>query len=342
MLLVLIVSGTVAGLVVGASRQLADGLFHDPALGTVLRIMGFAIVPFSLLFVVSQGFIGVQRIRSGLLIEVLPHLLFCLFLFVSLATANLGSVSAAYLIACLVSLVLAYAVWCGGFAPGDETNGAHWRGLIEAGWPIGVVTVLMVALAWLDILILGLFADSASVGIYYTVSRIGRLLAMVSFAISPVLAARVAALSAQGDLAGVARVLRYALVLILAMNLPLLALMLAVPQTLLGLFGEPFVAGATALRLYALGQFGGAFLFPAGALLMMTGHERLWRDVIAVAALFYATVVLLLTARYGLEGTAAGTAVGLLGAATLACAAVYRTMRLRTLVTSSGARGLAP
>jgi O-antigen/teichoic acid export membrane protein len=335
MLLVLIASGTIAALMVGASRPLAGGVFHEPALGTVLQIMGCAVVPFSLLFVVSEGFIGIQRVRSGLLIEVLPHLLFCLLLF-SVVRPNLVSVCAAFLLACVLSLLVAYAVWCRGLTGGGERNGLQWLSLVEAGWPIGLVAVLMMALSWLDILIVGLLEDSASVGIYYTVSRIGRLLALVSFAISPVLAARVAALSGQGDLAAIARVFRCSLALVLAMNLPLLALILAVPQSLLALFGEPFVAGATALRFYALGQFGGALLFPAGALLVMTGHERLWRDVIAVAALFYVMVVFLLTARYGLEGTAAGTALGLLGGAGLAVACVHRSIGLRTLVARSG------
>jgi O-antigen/teichoic acid export membrane protein len=68
----------------------------------------------------------------------------------------------------------------------------------------------------------------------------------------------------------------------------------------------------------------------------MTGCERLWRDVIAVAALFYMVVVFLLTARYGLEGTAAGTALGLLAAAGLAFASLHRSIGLRTLVARSG------
>ena len=70
----------------------------------------------------------------------------------------------------------------------------------------------------------------------------------------------------------------------------------------------------------------------------MTGHERVWRDVILATTFFYLVMVFFLTSRHGLEGTAAGTALGLLFGACVALLAVWRSLAAGPLITRSAAQ----
>jgi O-antigen/teichoic acid export membrane protein len=65
---------------------------------------------------------------------------------------------------------------------------------------------------------------------------------------------------------------------------PLAAVMLLVPQFLLGLFGPGFRAGAPILRILAIGQLVNGLTGPCGFSLLMTGRQRDFAIITAVVA----------------------------------------------------------
>ncbi|WP_123624546.1 lipopolysaccharide biosynthesis protein [Halorubrum sp. CSM-61] len=92
---------------------------------------------------------------------------------------------------------------------------------------------------------------------------------------------------------------------------PILAVLAVFGRELLGLFGEPYVAGYVPLVVYLVGVFVGSAVGATGWLLMMTDHQyaRMALDWLLAAlnvALTYAFVV-----RYGLVGAALGTSLAI-------------------------------
>ena len=93
--------------------------------------------------------------------------------------------------------------------------------------------------------------------------------------------------------------------------IPILAVLGVFGRELLGLFGEPYVAGYVPLVVYLGGVFVGSAVGATGWLLMMTDHQyaRMALDWLLAAlnvALTYAFVV-----RYGLVGAALGTSLAI-------------------------------
>jgi len=98
---------------------------------------------------------------------------------------------------------------------------------------------------------------------------------------------------------------------IVATVIPILAVLAVFGRELLGLFGEPYVAGYLPLVVYLGGVFVGSAVGATGWLLMMTDHQyaRMALDWLLAAlnvALTYAFVV-----RYGLVGAALGTSLAI-------------------------------
>ena len=93
--------------------------------------------------------------------------------------------------------------------------------------------------------------------------------------------------------------------------IPILAVLVVFGRELLGLFGEPYVAGYVPLVVYLGGVFVGSAVGATGWLLMMTDHQYArmaldWLLAVLNVALTYAFVV-----RYGLVGAALGTSLAI-------------------------------
>jgi len=92
--------------------------------------------------------------------------------------------------------------------------------------------------------------------------------------------------------------------------IPILAVLVVFGRELLGLFGEPYVAGYVPV-VYLGGVFVGSAVGATGWLLMMTDHQYArmaldWLLAVLNVALTYAFVV-----RYGLVGAALGTSLAI-------------------------------
>ena len=89
---------------------------------------------------------------------------------------------------------------------------------------------------------------------------------------------------------------------------PVTLVLLAAPGFILQLFDAQFAEGAWLLRILALGQLVNVATGSVGYLLMMTGHEKLMRNNIAVWAVVNLAGNLVLVPRYGTVGAAVSTA----------------------------------
>ena len=93
----------------------------------------------------------------------------------------------------------------------------------------------------------------------------------------------------------------------------------AVPQ-IPSMIGPEFLAGSALLVVLALGQFVNVATGSVGYLLMMTGHEKLMRNSVAIAAALNLALNLTLVPVAGAMGAAIATAISL---ATLNLVATY-------------------
>ncbi|PNU20594.1 hypothetical protein C2E25_06885 [Geothermobacter hydrogeniphilus] len=191
--------------------------------------------------------------------------------------------------------------------PGSFDTGV----LLRTGFPLLWVTGMSLVMNWTDILVLGYWSDPAVVGMYGVANRVAMLTVFILTTVNSVTAPRFAALYAEEDHRGLRRLAQQSAGWMLLAALPVILLLLIAPGWVLQFFGADFAKGSPLLRILVLGQFVNLATGSVGYLLMMTGHERIMRNLIALAAGLNLAGNLLLVPLLGAEGAAVSTALSL-------------------------------
>ena len=179
--------------------------------------------------------------------------------------------------------------------------------------PMGLTEGMRVLQTELSILLLGLIAAPAAVGLF----RIANVTAMTAAgpmtAIAHVSLSVIARLHAEGDHVrlqkAVTALARAQLGGVAALSIPLLI----APELLIRLaFGESFEPAATALRILAAGQLLNAAFGPNVVLLTMTHNERRVTRAMAIAMALNLVMIPLLVPLWGIAGAAIAVVASLL------------------------------
>jgi O-antigen/teichoic acid export membrane protein len=90
----------------------------------------------------------------------------------------------------------------------------------------------------------------------------------------------------------------------LLVSAPVCAVLAIFPDFFLGLFGDGFRTGSTALTIVALGQLVNAAAGPSGNVLIMTGHEGIAVRAVGAGALANLLLAIVLVPPLGVSGAA--------------------------------------
>lgn len=284
-------------------------------LQAILPVILLALVPTALIQLQGEYFKAVGA--PGMATIVQTALLQALLLMGAVAlywrgNTTVHDIAFLYVTAAMVSVLLAGATW-NRHMPGLWRKPGRFdiRLLLRTSLPLLWVASISLVMSWTDILVLGVWTDSATVGVYGIATRISLLTASVLFAVNSVTVPRFAVMHAQKDHKGLERLAQRSAGWTLLTVLPIILLLLLFPEWILGLFGTDFVGGTPLLRVLALGQLVNVAMGSVGYLLMMTGHERLMRNNIILSALVNLVGNLLLVPAFGAMGAAVSTAFSL-------------------------------
>jgi O-antigen/teichoic acid export membrane protein len=181
--------------------------------------------------------------------------------------------------------------------------------LLRTGLPLLLASFGYLAMNWTDILVLGSYSDPSEVGIYGVARRITILMTtFVMASVNSVTAPQFAALYSQGNTMELSRLTRQCTGWMLLITTPLILTLLVFPEVALKPFGTHFEQGAWPLRVLALGQLVMVGVGPVECLLMMTGHEKVLRNIVGASAIANVVGNLVLVPSYGAMGAATSTA----------------------------------
>lgn len=163
-------------------------------------------------------------------------------------------------------------------------------GSTQIGMTDGIIAiapaVIMTAVDWIILLIVGIFLSIADAGIYRTLVMYGALINMISASFAIMTGPHLAKARAAGDRAQFFSTVNSASLLGLLMASPLVLAAIFMPEFILGLFGPDFLPGAQALGILALAQLVGVATGPAAPAMMMMHREKpvLYIEIIASIA----------------------------------------------------------
>jgi O-antigen/teichoic acid export membrane protein len=314
----LICSSLIAAVLYFSASLLSDRAFSDPALAAPLRIMAVAIIPLSLSVLVSRALLGLSRVRDSILVFTILPTGFALAGTWALAPAwGVNGAAAAYVIAVIAALVYGWIVWRRTFESRSialqiQRVMSPTGKLLRSGAPllIGALFHLMIQMS--GTLMLGIWADNTDVSRYAVAWRTATLISFVLLAVNTIAQPKFAELYAQRDMESLAATAQKATLLMTAFAAPFFLVLLAVPGYIMSVFGSDFAAGATSLQILSVGQFVNVIAGSVGVLLVMSGHERDFRNVQIVVALVVLALNIMLIPRYGDVGAALAAATALI------------------------------
>ncbi len=181
------------------------------------------------------------------------------------------------------------------------------RAMLSYAFPFMAVSLLSMTAHWLDVMMLGMFTDTATVGLYHPAARTAGMIRSVLLAFSGIAAPMIAELHAGRRNEEIGRIFKMVTRWIVIATVPPALLFMLLPEPVLGLFGARFGGGSTALVLLTGAALLQASLGLSSTVLAMTGYARLSLFNALGALCVQIALNLFLSPRMGINGAALGT-----------------------------------
>lgn len=200
--------------------------------------------------------------------------------------------------------------------------------LLAAGpflWILGMNVVV----TYTDVIMLGLLVGSEPAGVYRVASQMAAFVAFPLTAVNMAFAPAIASLYIRNDLSVLQQKATISAQAILAMALPIAAILILFGRPILALFGTEFVAGYSALAILVGGYLVNAAMGTSGYLLIMTRHERAAAVTFSCSAAINVIGCLLFIPAWGVEGAALATALSVIAVSMIFAVVAYRKLGIQ-------------
>ena len=189
----------------------------------------------------------------------------------------------------------------------EERTGA----LMKFGMLRAPATLFAQLLFWIDTFVLAAYRSSAEVGVYAATVRTGQSLLLFLTSLSLVFSPFVADLHYRGEKEKLDALYKNVTRWGLATTLPILLALAILPGTIMRVYGERFVVGASALEILIIGLIVPVIVGTVGFILIMVGRTG-WDLLVYVGSFVVAVgIAVVLAPKYGMRGAAIAEAVTL-------------------------------
>jgi len=308
--LILLSSSLIFFLVFLMSDKLAILLLKNSSFYPLLKLIIACIIPFSLLLFHAEAFRALKRIglymffsQNGVYI-VASIVLGVALLLLGKKNFYLPVLSFALGIVLLLSLALyLWRRYTSSFSSQNDRK-VLYSELFRVALPLLFSNSVAVIMGWVDVVMLGYFLNTTSVGVYNVALRLALVLGIVLMAINSIAAPKFAELWGRKELKELKNLVvntsKYATVF----SLPIAVLLIMFPESFLSIFGEEFVVASKILVILTAGQLVNAMAGSVGYLLQMTEEQKFHRNVVIVGLLLKITLNFVLIQKLGILGAA--------------------------------------
>ncbi|HEX7534537.1 MAG TPA: MATE family efflux transporter, partial [Syntrophales bacterium] len=186
-------------------------------------------------------------------------------------------------------------------------NAVTTREILQVSIPLLISVSMLQVMQWTNTIMLGIFASEQEVGIFHACSKIAALMSVPLHAVNTIAAPKFGEFYGKGEMANFKKVAIQSTRLIFWVSAPILLTVFLFPVQILGLFGPEFSYGRDALLLLSVGQFVSAISGSVGFILVMTGNQRIHKNITLFTSLSNIGLNWILVSKYGLIGAAIST-----------------------------------
>jgi len=292
----------------------AKNVFKNEALIYFFQIVSIAIVPFVLLRVNMAMFRGFKNIKIFSFFQnIMTPLISILLLTISYFLYNFKEMTIiSQTIAIGLASILSFIVLQKYLSKEKILNKVlKYKDILKVSFPMLLTSSMALVMGWTDIIMLGIFRDESEVGVYSVIIKLASLTSITLMAINAISAPKFSELYSKNDMKGLKKVTQSSTKMIFYSSLPIIFILTIFPEFILGLFGQEFIIGTTALLILIFGQFINAISGSVGYLLIMTGKEKLFQNIIIFTSIINIILNYILVQSYGINGVAIATTISL-------------------------------
>ncbi|MFQ6678149.1 MAG: flippase [Fidelibacterota bacterium] len=304
------------------SKWLAFDLFKGSDLLRTVIIISAISLPFATVMTIAafatQGF-KLLKYKITIMNIIRPAvMLMCLLLFIGLFS-KASVIKYPLLISAIIGTIggLFFLIKLTGLPFSKLFKGKVDRELLLFSYPLMFVTILGTLMHWMDIMMLGYFTDTTTVGLYHPATRTAGLLRTVLMAFLGIFGPMMSEYHRKGDHKEMSRLYKLVVRWITSVSLPLAIIMILYSKKVMLLFGGDYVSSADALSILTLAAFIQSYVGSSGNTLTMAGfpHVNLINSILVLTL----NVVLnyMWIPQFGIMGAAYATLVSMTALAIL-------------------------
>ncbi|WP_346857510.1 flippase [uncultured Draconibacterium sp.] len=311
---------------------LANTVFKEPRLTYPLMIALVVMTPqvFSRIF--SSGLIGYRKIWQSNLVEqtlsigATGLLLGLLWLLKKDITINIVAIGYAM---GRIAVTISVGIYWNSISKQKKKGNLILKQILGTSIPLFIVSISEMIFKNMDVLLLGTFCDSRKVGLYSVAARLALLTSFFLFVSNSVLSPKIASLYNERKFKELEKMIKHTNKGLLLLAIFIILFFIIFGKWLLSLWGNEFIEGYFVLIVLGVGQFVNLATGSVGIILIMTGHEKIQRNISIVFMLIFVFLNYLLIKTYGITGAAIATSFVIIGMNITKYIYVKRTVKIK-------------
>lgn len=312
---------------------LADHIFNKPNLGSPLRIASVSVVPMVTLLIHSEMLKGLKRIKDSQLIQgIFVPVLSSIGLLFFVKFWGLNGAVLAYVSASVIASLIVVRLWRQA-TPQLKKYDPDFQlsDLLRSALPLFWVSSVQLIVSYTSTFFLGIFSTLDSIGIFEIASKTSMLISFILVSVNTIAAPKFAELYSEGNLFSLGKTVQDCVKIMAFIAGPIFLLFIMSPVWVLGFFGPKFQDGSNLLIILSVGQFINVISGSVGYLLIMSGNEKILRNITAIVALESIILNIILIRFFGVLGAAISTALSVISFNALAFLCVRIKLKIWTL-----------
>lgn len=196
----------------------------------------------------------------------------------------------------------------------NQSNVIHdvtYTNLVAISFPMFLTGIMGVLITQTDVVMLGMMSTTLEVGIYTIAVKFALLTSFILTSINTIVAPKFSELYYSDNIESLKIVARKTSKMIFWSTLPIMIVIWVFGKILLGIFGEEFIVGYTALVLLTLGQFVNSISGSVGYFLNMTGFQKIYNYIMIFSAMVNIVLNIILIPLYSIEGAALASMISI-------------------------------
>jgi len=289
---------------------IAETIFSKPHLEFYFSLAAILILFKSLMNLNTSAVRGVRLIRSFAFMHLLPSLsqfliLVPLTLFLFNRANPIYAMFASIVITAIVGVLIMNRVFTKKTKPDDTRYPVPIKEILRISFPMLMTATMGFIIAQTGVIMLGIFRSEAEVGYYAIAVKLATLTSFVLMAVGSMAAPKFAELFHSGKVDELFYVAKKSAKLIFWTSTPILLGLIVLGKPILQIaFGNEFEVAYLSLIFLGMGQFVRSISGTSGLFMVMTGNQKIYRNIVTTAAIVNIFLNFILIPEYGINGAA--------------------------------------